>query len=146
MKSLKLKTVKLNPNQCWEWIGNLTEKGYGQMRINGVTFSAHRLSWLLFHGGGQNNFQVLHKCDNRKCFNPNHLFLGTNADNVKDRNSKNRQAKGANIRTTKLSKANVRLIRLCFSKGINKAVLARKFKVNYTTILAIVNRKTWKHI
>lgn len=81
-------------NECWEWTGN-TVDGYGHFALtHSKTVKAHRFSYELKHGQIPSGFMVLHRCDNRKCVNSNHLFLGTHTDNMKDRNAKNRQAKG----------------------------------------------------
>ena len=82
-------------NDCWEWTGALNGSGYGSFCYNGKTTNAHRVSWLIHNGSipkgeGHHGTCVLHKCDNRKCVNPDHLFLGSNADNIKDRESKGR--------------------------------------------------------
>lgn len=137
---------KLRPNKCWEWTGNLTKKGYGQTRIKGITFSAHRLSWLLFHGGGLTKLQVLHKCDNRKCINPTHLFLGTNADNLADRQKKGRQVRGERHPRSRFTQNQVLGIRKMVSLGISVQKIADDYGVNNSTIYNMVNRKTWKHI
>ena len=146
LSSLRMELSNLNPNKCWEWKGNCEKKGYGQVKIKGVTFKTHRLSWLLFNGGGLTSLDVLHRCDNPKCFNPNHLFLGTHAENNKDRDEKSRQARGVRIMTTKLDPVEVRTIRKLSAEGVSMASLARRFGVNFTTISAIVKRKTWKYI
>lgn len=137
---------KLQKNKCWEWTGNLTAKGYGAVRIKGVTFSAHRLSWLLFNGGGLTKLQVLHKCDNPKCINPDHLFLGTNADNLADRQKKGRQARGETHHKSKLTEDGVRMIRKQVSQGVKIKEIAYRVGVDISTIYNIINRKIWKHI
>ena len=69
-------------NGCWEWDGTV-RTGYGRFYVNGKMQSAHRVSWEI-HNGPINGFLVLHKCDNTSCVNPEHLFLGTQKDNVRD--------------------------------------------------------------
>jgi len=78
---------------CWEWVGSLHVTGYGYIKSNKRRLLSHIVSWEL-HNGSRNNLCVLHKCDNRKCVNPKHLFLGTRKDNNVDRDSKGRKAVG----------------------------------------------------
>lgn len=82
---------KLNcSNGCWEWVGHRLKKGYGQMRCGKKLVLAHRASWAAFKGEIPVGLFVLHKCDNPSCCNPEHLFLGTNADNMNDMVAKGR--------------------------------------------------------
>ncbi len=83
----------LSMDECWEWQGYININGYGQTRIGGrkgKAYQAHRLSWIVHFGGIPDGLHVCHKCDNPPCVNPNHLFLGTNLDNIKDRMKKGR--------------------------------------------------------
>jgi hypothetical protein len=78
-------------NNCWEWKAFKNAKGYGQTKIGGRSgklILSHRLSWVINFGEIPEGLHVCHKCDNPSCVNPNHLFLGTNLDNIKDRVSK----------------------------------------------------------
>src|SRR5271157_183966 len=79
-------------NECWPWIGNRNDKGYGTIGDKGKVVKAHRVAWALKHGPIPDNLDILHKCDNRPCCNPSHLFPGTQQDNIADMIKKNRQA------------------------------------------------------
>lgn len=73
---------------CWLWLGNLNNSGYGSLNINSHAWMAHRLSWTLFNGVIPDSAWVLHKCDNKSCVNPLHLFLGNNSINQIDARQK----------------------------------------------------------
>ena len=75
---------------CIEWTGSRNPKGYGQKKVGGKTIFAHRWAWEQANGPIPDGLHVLHTCDNPPCVNVDHLFLGTNADNVKDRDAKGR--------------------------------------------------------
>lgn len=79
--------------RCWNWTGYKTELGYGRLRLNNKKTLAHRASYEIFVGKIPDKKLVCHKCDNPSCLNPDHLFLGTNNDNVQDRVKKGRTSK-----------------------------------------------------
>lgn len=82
----------ITKNGCWEWIGARNKKGYGMLRVNQRPRLVHRLSCFIFHDLPiEDDLLACHKCDNPPCFNPKHLFLGTNAENIKDMYNKNRR-------------------------------------------------------
>ena len=85
-----LSRVNKTSQQCWEWSGSLTNGGYGQTRYLGKLWRAHRLFYTLLVGPIPSKMMVCHQCDNPKCVNPKHMFLGTNQDNLTDMAQKGR--------------------------------------------------------
>jgi hypothetical protein len=137
--------------QCWLWSASVFAKlGYGMFYLGQRQLEAHRYSWELHNGEIPAGMWVLHRCDNRLCVNPGHLFLGTPADNVADCKKKGRQARGEKNSRAKLTEEQVREIRRRYERGWRTAqsggVLAREFGVSPSTISQIVRGKHWKHI
>lgn len=121
---------------CWMWTGTKAPTGYGCLTFSKKIRLAHRLSWELYHGQIPGGLFVLHKCDNRICVNPNHLFLGTQRDNMLDMIKKGR-SKLENY-FPKLSWKDIDYIRQCLSKRtFTQAQLCRKFRVSDSYISKI---------
>ena len=132
---------------CWNWTGFTNAGGYGIIRAGRRTIPTHRLAWELAHGLIPSGLCVLHRCDNPKCVRPYHLFLGTQTDNIKDREQKKRTANGIKIRHAILNDAIVRKARIAhYRRGESRASLARKYKVGFMTMHRAVRRLTWKHV
>ena len=136
-------------NGCWEWQGNKDMEGYGRISWKSKMTKAHRLIYELFEMPIPEGLCVLHKCDNPGCVNPDHLFTGTNYDNIADRNAKGRTGSmpGSKHPFSKLNEADVFEIRRLWETGdVKQKVLARVFDVTSNNISLIVTRKSWAHI
>ena len=150
---------KENKDACWNWFGSLEVDGYGRLyiceelvgnkRIK-IRAQAHRLSYVINSGRDiPSDLLVCHKCDNRICVNPNHLFLGTIQDNNQDRTTKGRTSKlyGESNPRAKLKNDEVLKIRELYAFGGYRYIdLSEQFNVSKTLILKIVNRRLWKDI
>jgi hypothetical protein len=130
---------------CIEWVGTKNKGGYGLTKINGKTTHVHRAAYELVCGAIPDGLHVLHKCDNRSCINPSHLFLGTNQDNMDDRNTKGRQAclKGELNGCAKLTEGQVRDIR---SDNRLHREIAADYGVVKSTVSAIKRAALWRHV
>lgn len=125
---------------CWLWTG-AQSRGYGQMRIGYAKMYAHRFSYRLYNGPLADGLFICHKCDVRRCVNPQHLFQGTNQDNQIDCLKKRRFSRLV------LSDDDVRDIRkIAAETKITNRALAKIYDVNHGLINAIINRKSWKHL
>lgn len=82
--------VAVDPDGCWLWTGLADQHGYGRIHFEGRVTRAHRVSWMIHEGPIPEGQKVLHRCDTPACVRPDHLFLGTQADNMADMNAKGR--------------------------------------------------------
>lgn len=133
--------------RCWLWHGTVGGQGYGYFK----RLRAHRFSWTLKHGPIGKGLFVLHRCDNRLCVRPSHLYEGTAAENSADmvqrgRYVKGRVHRGAAHRKAKLTEKQVVEIRSGRERGLKMAELAKLFGVSPTLIGNIVRRTAWKHV
>jgi HNH endonuclease len=140
---IETRSEKIPESGCWVWSKCLTEHGYGRGTLYRKNFLAHRLAYEIVHGAIPEGLCVLHKCDVRSCVNPDHLFLGTTADNSADMVSKDRQAKGKQNGAAKLSEAEVLSIRKRVESGESQASIAADFKVHQTLISMIHRKVKW---
>jgi hypothetical protein len=134
------------PNSgCWLWTSFTTRAGYGKLRIDHREVYAHRHSYEKFVGQIPDGMHVMHRCDTPCCVNPDHLFTGTNADNIADRVAKNRshRLRGELQPLAKLTAADVVAIR---NDPRTPKQVATAFGVAACTITNIRNRKRWRHI
>jgi len=132
---------------CWEWKRSCGKGGYGQIMVAGIPWRAHRLSWAISHGEIP-SVHVLHHCDNRKCVRPDHLFLGTDLDNVRDMERKGRanHPRGEKHGVARLNEQAVREMRKQHAAGASIANIARNFGVHFDTARAVILKRTWKHV
>lgn len=133
-------------DDCWHWTGFIRPDGYGAMYFKYHYYYAHIVSYIIANGPYDETLKVLHKCDNRKCVNPDHLFLGTQADNVTDAVLKGRHQHGETNWKAKLTEEIVLDIRAKFAEGVTRYELAEEYNVSHHQICVIINRKQWKHI
>ena len=132
--------------ECWMWTGSvMPSNGYGCFSYRKKIMRAHRVSYILHRGEIPSGVCVLHTCDVKACVNPDHLFLGTNADNVADRVKKGRSAQGERQGCSKLTSQQVLEIRLLYPTT-KQVTLARRFGVDKNTIYSIMKGETWKHV
>jgi len=130
---------------CWEWTGScFVCGGYGSFHIGNGSIRAHRFSWELNNDKIQNGLWVLHKCDNPKCVNPTHLFLGTPKENTRDMINKNRSARGEKGGMHKITNEQAEYIRERYAQGgITQLELGRQMGIDQAQISRIVNRKSF---
>jgi hypothetical protein len=148
-------------DDCWEWSRKRDRRGYGRFATTSSRYvSAHRMAWELTHGEIPKGLSVLHRCDNPPCVRPDHLFLGTPADNVADMLAKGRESRGkqhgAAIKNPRrgsdkpeaiLTDDQVRAIRAAFTgKRGELAALARRYGIRPSHAWKIVHRTIWAHI
>ncbi len=141
------KVVKMNSG-CWHWRGLLDSDGYGEASISGRNIRAHRVAFVLAGNILPDGMCVCHKCDNRPCVNPDHLFLGTGVENTLDRHKKGRDAPqtGSLNHNSKISEEDVLEIRRRYSSGETQIQIALEFGISRPCVSIVVNRKTWTHL
>lgn len=143
-EKIESKSIPEPNSGCWLWQGALRGKGYGCLNIGGRTDGAHRVSYRAFRGE-IGSLHVCHSCDNPACVNPDHLFLGTNVDNARDRERKGRMFHmfGVGHARAKLTEDDVRFIR---SSKLGASALSRQFGVARSTIRHIIDGTNWAHV
>jgi len=131
---------------CWEWTAN-TRNDYGGIRDGDQYRCAHRVSWELHNGEIPEGKIVCHHCDNPSCVNPNHLFIGTQKDNVQDMVNKKRHNFGEKAPVSKLTKSKVKNILDEYTGEYGEVTaMSEKYNVGRSAISKIVNGDNWKHV
>ena len=128
---------------CWNWTGALSSNGHGRFNLDGKLVSPHRLSYEMAHGKISVGLNVCHHCDNRRCVKPDHLFLGTQSDNMKDAHKKGR-VRVIN-RSTKLDRQAAQDIRSGNAIGMSQRELAKAFKISRSQVRRIISFSNWKN-
>lgn len=134
---------------CWEWTGSYTRDGYGVMNKGRRQFRVHRVAFEEFNGESADGAFVCHQCDNPKCFNPKHLFLGTPKDNNLDMKIKGRIVNvcGEDHKHAKLMAAQVTEIRQRrIENGETLNSIAADFGITFQTVSDIARGRRWKHM
>jgi hypothetical protein len=143
---------------CWIWQGKSrsgASKLYGRIKVDGKSMPAHRFSWEIHNEQKTpSGMFVLHRCDNPECVNPDHLFLGTHQDNMDDKVSKNRQAKGDSFKNRKpafgskngLSKLTDQKAMQIFLDDRPQRKIAADYGITQASVFYIKSKRTWRHI
>lgn len=143
--------------ECWDWLGPKFLRGYGRFSYGGAQYYAHRFSYsvsLVDRAELRPGLSVLHRCDRPSCVNPGHLFLGTQADNMKDMTEKGRRSRGSDHgkKTAGEGNGNARLtvdevvrLRKRYAAGEKQVELATSFGIKQPEVSEIVRGEKWKH-
>ena len=142
-RRFELQHTPVPESGCWLWTGTTNRSGYGRINVRGSVWLAHRASWLMHRGEIPAGLHVCHKCDTPACVNPDHLFLGDNADNHADKIAKGRQgaARGEASGVAKLSDADVAAIR-ADPRPTKEVAAAYGITVRYVNSLL---RRQWRN-
>lgn len=145
--AFKARTILNDETGCVEWSGSSDAAGYGSMRINRKPVKAHRYSWCRKYGSIPDGMMVLHKCDNPKCVNVDHLFLGDHNANMADMDAKGRrvknQPKGTRCHASKITEADVPGIR---SDPRRQVDIAAAYGITQSVVSKIKLKQAWSHV
>ncbi len=133
-------------DDCWEWKGYVLSNGYGQIRIDYRRYRTHRLVYELTYGPIPEGLLVCHKCNNRKCCNPKHLYVGTQKDNLKQMIEDGRKPIGENSSKAKLNWKQINEIRKKYIPYIyTQKRLGKEYSISESECFLIINNKVWKN-
>lgn len=133
---------------CWLWTASCAGKGYGQIKVSGerINMYAHRLSYWIHKGEDPGRKQVCHTCDNPKCVNPDHLFIGTSQENHDDMVKKDRHTRGERSATAKLSEKEVLQLKDCLSLDMTQKQIAAAFQISQVQVSRIKTGQQWTYL
>lgn len=143
------KVDRRGADECWPWLAAVRRKdeGYGAFYVDGRHRPAPRVAWTLTHGPIAPGLVVCHRCDNPRCCNPAHLFLGTPQDNDADRVAKGRQARGSRNAASRLREWDVWFIRRMRARlGAEPSTLARAFRITPAYVWELCKTPVWTHV
>ena len=141
-----------DPDECWDWTRGKDQAGYGIVLLNGRRDRTHRIAWSLTRGDIPAGLFVCHHCDRPSCCNPNHLFLGSNSENIEDARRKGRMSlppvnRGEDHYNTNMTNELVMAARLKYATGkYTLRDIANEYKTSISMVHALVRGKTWKHL
>lgn len=135
---------------CWEWQSAKMPKGYGIFTVllegKYVGVLAHRMAWLITYSDVPTELYVCHKCDNPKCVRPEHLFLGTHADNLGDQKAKGRSRFGSKHHGAKVTEEDVKDMFALREQGLTHKQIAEKYNMSRPNVTVILNGRTWQNV
>ena len=143
MKIEKFWKRVVKTDSCWIWTGAKHQDGYGYLWFKGHQVLTHRYSWFMKFGVMPEK-QVNHNCDNRPCVNPDHLYEGTQTQNIKDMDARGRRGRTTGM--GKLDEVQIREIRKLISEGMRQESIGARFEVTQAAISSIHRGKTWRHV
>lgn len=136
--------------QCWRWTGASRGNGYGCLKVKGRVIDSHRVSWLIYRGEIKKGHIICHRCNNRWCANPKHLYQGTYKSNVKDsiRDGTHHLPPVGTVYGERhpRSKLNYKKADEIKKSGLSQRKLAKKYGVHRSTIRAVLYGETWRNV
>ena len=149
--------AKVNKTEgCWNWTASVAPGGYGEIGIGSgspyfkyanksMKIRAPRLSWIMHNGPIPEGMDILHKCDNPRCVRPDHLFAGTDADNMRDAASKRRMPHGEGNHMTRLTLDDVHEMKRLYASGTTQRELSARYGISGSSASRIINGIDWKY-